>query len=178
MDLTVELASIYMSLWDKQFLSLCKKLGLKIDLYKRYVDDILFILDSLSYGWKFDKKRKIMVFDPLNVSTEQDPDSFTMNILLDIANTLDKNIQLTGDCPSQNQSKRLPVLDLEIWVENDTVEFSFYQKSMASPYVNLYRSALPTRTKRNSLFQEGIRRLQNISPGVSLEEKNTILATL
>ena len=176
MDLTVELASIYMSLWDQHFLSLCKKLGLKIDLYKRYVDDILVILDSLSIGWKFDKRKKTMVYNPEISSTEQEPDSFTMNVLLDIANTLDQNIQLTGDCPSKNQSKRLPVLDLEIWVENDKVEFSFYQKPMSSPYVNLFRSALPIKTKRNSLFQEGIRRLQNISPGVSVEEKNKILA--
>ena len=136
----------------------------------------MVILDSIPLGWNFDKKKKTMIFEPPNTHPEQEQDFRTMNILMDIANTLDKNIQLTGDCPSLNQSKRLPVLDLQIWIESDKVEFSFYQKPMSSPYVNLYRSALPLKTKRNSLFQEGIRRLTNISPGVPVKERNCILS--
>ena len=42
LDLTVELASIYMTLWDERFMKKCKNMDLKIDLYTRYVDDIKF----------------------------------------------------------------------------------------------------------------------------------------
>ena len=35
LDLTTEIASIYMSLWDEDFLRKCRNLGIKFDLYSR-----------------------------------------------------------------------------------------------------------------------------------------------
>ena len=52
---------------------------------------------------------------------------------------------------------------------------TFYQKSMYSPVVNMYRSDVSAKTKRDSLLMEGIRRLRNISTGVSETERRNIL---
>ena len=46
---------------------------------------------------------------------------------------------------------------------------------MATPYVNLHRSALSAKTKRDSNFQEGMRRLRNMSGGVKDPERNQVL---
>ena len=46
---------------------------------------------------------------------------------------------------------------------------------MSSPLVNMYRSAVSAKTKRDSLLMEGIRRLRNISTGVSEIERRNIL---
>ena len=80
--------------------------------------------------------------------------------------------------PSKHESGRLPVLDVEMWIdEASNVQFSFFKKPMSSPFVNLYRSALPTKTKRESLLQEGLRRLRRMSYAVTMREKNQIMSS-
>ena len=44
LDVSVEIASLYMTLWDRKFLSKCKKAGINIHLYKGYVDDRFVVL--------------------------------------------------------------------------------------------------------------------------------------
>ena len=56
------------------------------------------------------------------------------------------------------------------------IEFSFFTKPISSPFVILYKSAVSNTTKRNSLFQEGLRRFRDMSNGVSEEEKRFILS--
>ena len=110
MDLSVEAASLYMSLWDLKFLKLCKKLGLKIGLYKRYVDDIVICMQGITGGWYFDSKSKIMKFDPGNENVDQNSDARTLLILREIANSIDTAIQFEVDYPSLHENGRLPVL--------------------------------------------------------------------
>ena len=45
---------------------------------------------------------------------------------------------------------------------NDKIRTSHYQKPMANPFVIMYRSAIPTRTKKDSLLQENFRRIRNM----------------
>ena len=58
MDLSVELASLCMTFWDQKFLKKLKSLGLKVDVYKWYVDDIFMILPEISPGWFFNKESR------------------------------------------------------------------------------------------------------------------------
>ena len=69
--------------------------------------------------------------------------------MLKIANELDDDNQLTMDVPSLNESGKLPVLDLKVWVEENIVRHSFYSKPMASPPAIIYKSALPAKLKGN-----------------------------
>ena len=177
LDLTVELASIYMTLWDERFLKKCKNLGIKIDLYTRYVDDVVIVCPSINKGWCFDKITKVMKFDPVYQNLDYEDDFRTITILCEIANSLDPYIKMEGDCPSNHVSGRLPVLDVGMWIdEASKVQFSFFKKPMSSPYVNLYRSALPSKTKRESLLQEGLRRLRHMSSSVLSSEKCQIMS--
>ena len=101
------------------------------------------------------------------------PDLRTMNILKDISNQLDPNIQMTIDVPSVHSNGRLPVLDLEVFLIENKIEFSFDKKPISSPFVIHYASTTSSRTKRDSIIQEGYRRLRNCSEGVS-DKKNII----
>ena len=83
---------------------------------------------------------------------------------------------MTIDVPSQYPNRRLPVLDLEVFLVQDQIEFSFYRKPMANPRVNLYRTAISNRVKRDSLMQEGFRCINNCSSGISESEKCRILS--
>ena len=64
LDLSVEVASIYMSLWDNKILNTVNKLGIQIGLYKCYVDDTVIILNMINNGWGYDAKVKKMTYEP------------------------------------------------------------------------------------------------------------------
>ena len=62
-----------------------------------------------------------------------------------------------------------------MWVEGHRIRHIHYRKEVASNLLIMKRSALPTRTKRDTLFQEGIRILRNCNPQVNT---NTIRENL
>ena len=81
------------------------------------------------------------------------------------------------DVPSMHENGRLPVLDLEMFVTGDNkVSFGFYSKQMTSPFCNMYRSAIPSKVKKDSLLQEGLRRLRNMGQGIGEIERNLVLS--
>ena len=124
-DMSVEGASLYMLTWDDQFLKKLKKLGIKVELYFRYVDDIVIGLNGIHHGWMFDGRSGRMVFDENREKTMPE-DQWTLLQLKSIANTLDINIQMEVDTPSMNESGRLPVLDLELFITENQIRHSFY----------------------------------------------------
>ena len=169
-DLSVETCSLYMTCWDDKFLRKLKRLGISVDMYFRYVDDIVMGIKGIHPAWSFSKRMGRMIFDPNNVSDKPD-DQHTFEQLQLIANTLDPNIQMTVDTPSQCQGGFLPVLDLALNVSQNQIKHKFYSKPMSSPYQIHYRSAIAKRTKRETLLQEGIRRLRNTSADTNELEK-------
>ena len=99
----------------------------------------------------------------------------TAEILVKIANTIDPKIQLTWDIPGKNHNKRMPVLDLELWVENNQILHSFYKKKASSQYTILKRSALSYSITKSTLLQEAMRRLGNISGSLPKEEVSKVM---
>ena len=69
-----------------------------------------------------------------------------------------------------NSNKRLPVLDLEVWIHDNQIKHSFYQKEVSSEFTTLYGSAISETTKLNTVFMEAYRRIINCSPGTPWEE--------
>ena len=174
-DLSVETASLYMTTWDNAFLSKLRKLGIKIDTYFRYVDDIVIIMKGINHGWCFSAADKKMIYHHDRLPTLPE-DQHTFEQLRLIANTLDINIQMTVDTPSLHQSGRLPVLDLGLYVSDNHIKSGFFSKPMTSPYQIHFRSAIPSRTKRDTLLQEGIRRLRNMGPNTENLEKEAVMS--
>ena len=83
------------------------------------------------------------------------------------------------DYPSNHENKRLPVLDMEFWIEQVEVNgelkhqilYSHYIKSVSSRYVIHKDSAISYNSKVNILTNELTRVMRNISPYVAKEEK-------
>ena len=63
-----------------------------------------------------------------------------------------------------NETKMMPVLDLQVRWEEDTILFKFYEKSMSSQFVIHRDSALCWTVKKISLAGEVCRRYLNTSP--------------
>ena len=174
-DLTGEAARLYMLQWDKAFLDILKITGLKLDLYSRYVDDMVLVTRAIGKGWYWDKSKKLKwSVDKYNLDKDVSDDEITAKVLSDIANSINTNIQTTTDLPSRNPSQRMPVLDLHMWISRKEgvpiVTYSFYKKEVASRFTIMKRSAINSGTKKSTIFQEGLRRLQNISPWLPWKE--------
>ena len=152
-----------------------KQLGISVVLYKCYVDDIILALNGIERGWAYSKREKKLVYNPDTANDEICEDVNTFNILRDIANNIYVNIQMEIDVPSYHENGHLPVLDLNMFVSNDEIEYSFFKKPVTSLFQIMYRSALNTQTKRASLLQEGVRRFRNTSDCISYAEKAQIL---
>ena len=175
LDTAVEASEVYMLMFDKKYLARLQQLGIRVELYVRYVDDITIILMGIRPGWYWEDDQ--LKYDVHHPSKDLPTDQRTMEILVAIANTIDKNLSFTVDFPSKHSSGRVPILDVEVWVENHNVRHSFYKKKMASHKTIMDRSAVPAQTKRNALFQEGIRRVTAMDSRITTEERTSILAT-
>ena len=98
-------------------------------------------------------------------------DERTAEVLSEVANLIHKSINVKSDFPSKNPDKKMPLLDLKLWVDKDELmKFSFYFKEMSSKYFIPMKSAHSQSMKRSMLSKEGLRRLLNMSPDLPWEE--------
>ena len=171
-ELTGEVSKLYMILWDKKYLKKLKTLGINPKLYVRYVDDTLIVVDSIQKGWRYVKNNLVWSQIQEDEDMDTEDDSRTFSILKDIADSIDKDIQWELDTPSNHDDRKLPCLDLKVWMNEQTnIQFEFYKKPMASVYTIHSRSALSSSAKRSTLFQEALRRLINCSPELTWQAK-------
>ena len=137
-----------------------------------YVDDSIFGGRVLQNGISYNEKEDRMEYSDqqAEIDLKGKGDFKMMNILKDIANKLDKDIVMTGDCPSNNPSGKMPLLDCQIWMEQNEVYpsgqilYNHYRKPMASKLTIQRNSALPQQQKITIMTQEVLRILRNTHP--------------
>ena len=156
LGLTGDVAQIFMAWWDKQLIKKLEEKGMRVLLYKRYVDDIILVVKN-------------------TVATEcgRPRDESNMLIVQETANNIHTSIEVTFDCPSMHEDVKMPVLDLKVWPTQEVdpvtrestvrIMHEHYSKEVASKAVVHARSALPWKTKRTIHTQEVIRILRNCS---------------
>jgi len=93
-------------------------------------------------------------------------DVLAAELLCSLANSLygEDDIQIIFDTPSRNETGMMPVLDLQLWVQEDQVNFLFYEKPMTTNFVLHKLSALSCFTKKVTLAGEISRRYFNTRP--------------
>ena len=106
-----------------------------------YVDDITEMNKITPKGIRYDKHSKKLVTSTQFLSEDEDSedDYRTFSLLASIANSIDEDLQFTYDVPSNHKSNRVPIMDLEVWIEYTHPEyphgklmFSHYEKPTAS----------------------------------------------
>ena len=124
-------------------------------------------------GWRWIEEEQGIIFVPsLEEEDRTTPgDIRTMREVVRMANSINTMIQMTGDCPSMHESGKMPLLDTQVWVEGETVEYEHYRKPMANPLMMLEVSAMPENMKRTVLTQEVVRILRNTRPNLPWETK-------
>ena len=163
--LSGELARSTMLRWDQALLDILKKHTI-IDnkMYKRYVDDQLGAYRELQPGVRWNQETNSLDIDENQVEPDKllPGDQRTMAIVRQLANTINKRIVMVEDFPSKHQGGKMPVLDLQCWVEeNGYLRWEHYSKPMSNPLLPLNISALPARMRRTTQIQEGMKIMRN-----------------
>ena len=145
LELTGEIAGVFMTWWDKCMKNVLKEKGFHVKMYKRYVDDINMIIDSKYKGEEQDKK----MFEEIK----------------NIGNNIHTSIQLETDYPMNYEDKKVPILDVKVWIDEDgNVLHEYFAKPISSKAVIQQKSAMPLREKRKILTQDILRIILRCSP--------------
>ena len=169
--MTRAVARLIMLDWDQKFLQLVEDNKMTAYMYNRYVDDTANGMKALAPGMRWGEDEQAMVFLPhlVDEDMEKAADERTMREVVRMGSSIDPSIQLTGDCPSINESGKMPALDTQVWVEENKVKYEHFRKPMANMFLMLEKSAMPAQMKRNVLTQEVVRIRRNIHPDLPWE---------
>ena len=112
-----------------------------------------------------------IVIELINNDEVENREETTMNKVKEIANSIHESIVVKVDYPSNHESKRLPILDTEMWMEEIEIDgqvktqimYSFYEKGMSNKCVIHRESAISYSSKINILTNDLVRIMKNIS---------------
>ena len=99
-----------------------------------------------------------------------------MELLKMIANEIHPSIQLTIECPSNFTDKKMPMLDIKVWIEYDEtgkpkIMYEYYYKMITSKALIHAKSAMDWKIKRTVITQQIITILKNCSKDLPWERK-------
>ena len=164
LTLTGEVADCYMVDWDKKFLDKLKSVGINLIIYLRFKDDITIVTRSLVRGTKWKDGELTLDLNKMKDDMEKSSDLVTMEVIRDIAESVDKMIKFTIDIPENHENGKMPILDVQVkmnkQVEN-RLDFEFYEKPTRNNKVILKDAAISSSQKRTILTQDCLRRLRN-----------------
>ena len=184
MDITGELADVFMVWWDKEILKKLRSSAMDPALYKRYKDDINTAVDQVPEGTVYMDGSVVRAHESQR-TTSSDPDERTFAIIQEMGNAIHTSIQLTKDVPSANEDSKVPILDLKCWTDQMTTEdgrvkyqilHEFYMKEVSSKSLIHREAALSIKSKRTILTQECLRVLKNCHEGIGWERISSHLS--
>ena len=166
LDLSRAVGRLVMLEWDQKFLKLARDNQLNIYMYKRYVDGSAEGMEALKPGLRWSEEERRIILHPhlIEEDLELEPDLRSMREVVNMGNSIYNMVQLTGDCPSENLNLKMPLLNTEVWVENNVVQYNDFRKPCSYLLVMLEMSAMPASIKRTALTQTVIRIRRNTRP--------------
>ena len=85
-------------------------------------------------------------------------------IFLTLMNSINSDLEFTVETPEDFEQEKLPTLDFKIWQETDgTINHSYFQKPIKTPFVVMSRSGMSNQQKIQILAKELTRRISNIN---------------
>ena len=84
-------------------------------------------------------------------------------VCLEAMNSINQDLEFTVETEDDFDDKKLPTLDFTIWQEeNGTINHTYFQKNMKTPYVVMERSSIAKQQQYQILSNELTRRLLNV----------------
>ena len=167
MELTGVVAQIFMVWWDKQLRRRLQAVDFHLKMHERYVDDSNVVARAMEIGARYDGERITVTAASIQEDQNIPADERTMKLLQSIAAHIHPSIRLTIDFPSKHLDKKVPMLDVKMWIDKIddmlTLLYEHYEKPTATKSIVHAKSALPTKNKRTILTQEVLRILLHCS---------------
>ena len=160
-------------------------------MLEKYVDDVLTGQEEMKLGTKWNPKDQCLEWtqEQLELDKTKDPQEVTMTAIAAMASSILSCLEFTWDAPCLNPSKKMPVLDTQVWVGTQIREWSlpkclipdgvelptkhgplkqiilyqFYRKAIANHTPFNSRAAYPERDRISTISQDFIRRFKNTS---------------
>ena len=189
-----------MANWSVKVKKILQENSIKIWLASGYIDDMRFLTNYINYGTRWSGKEKKMIYSKEWEEEEKNKEGGysierkTSDEVRNVMNSVYKDIRFTSEIEEDFDTRRIPTLDFEMWLEknegnpNDTQEereakqrrqdkivYSFYEKPMSSQFCVMENSAMSWNTKRATLSQEIVRRMLNTSEQVTQSERDKII---
>ena len=180
MDLTGTIAKIFMKWWDQQLKAKMDEIGITNKLYERYVDDINQCTKMTPTGMRYVGDQLTYSEEARREDEDRPADIRTYEVIRQIGESIHPNIKLEIDVPSNYEDKKLPILDLKVWIDKVRTEnggeelkilHQHYMKPMANKYVIRKDAAMSMKNKRTILTQMCLRVLLNNSEHLKMEDK-------
>ena len=135
-------------------------------MYERFVDDSNQVAFVPPPGAIYDETQKNVVIDESLVDVDECDDERTARVLVKIANSIMPGIVMEYDVPSRNPDGKMPILDMEVWIDQESGNtlFQHYEKPTASHNIMHAKSAQSISCRNSVHTQEILRRLFNSSP--------------
>ena len=169
-------AELVMQDWSEKYNQILMNSGLSTPLLAGYVDDGRQGTSTLKIGMRYNKDMN--KFTHSQDAEQEDKNKKVMGesrnermarVCLVAMNSVNEDLEFTVESQEEYENERLPTLDFAIWQEDmGTLNHSYFQKDMKSPYVIMSRSAMATQQKIQILSNEVTRRIFNIN-----KDKNT-----
>ena len=154
-------AKILMGFWDTGWCRLQHKLGLNVQLFFRYIDDLRIYLAPINKGWSWCTGG--WKFDPETVDNRTSETRTREEIAKSLGDVLDF-LSFTTETAEQFEQKYLPTLDVQFKVLADgRITYRHFYKPMINNLVLQNGTALSKGTIFSSLRQDLVRRLLNTS---------------
>ena len=178
--------------------------ALKTHLLRKYVDDVLTVLDKLKKGVRWFHITKTLLWSPEHQKEDEgkNEEELTMEVFKNIASSILQCLDFTYDCPSLNSSKKMPVLDTQMWMDfpqrqwgvpkavlweegtelpiktgalKKIILYEFYRKPMSNRTSMLERSAMPNKDQIQTCVNEYMRRFKNTSRELPEEQMEEVI---
>ena len=181
--LTGVVARIVMDSWGRKFLRTLSRAEIEVLLMKKYVDDVNLVTGILEKGWRWVRQETgSLELEWTEERYEEDvrknePDEVrSMERMREMASSLVEGIVFTVDLPINHESKRVPMIDITVWLDQDhggnpRVRHTYFEKVTTSPLVFHRREACSSKQKIVTLAEEARRRLTNQDKSHSVEER-------
>ena len=178
---TMCVARLVMGEWADKLREILDKSGIERHLEALYVDDIRFVLSSLPLGWRWSQEDKQFIFKEEwkkdDIISNDSSTRRTSREICKAMNSIYSNLQFTVEIEEDFENSRLPTLDCQIFMDKSTyqIEYSFFEKSMKTPFCVMKNSAMSEKSKISILSQDLIRRMQNTGQTISESERISII---
>ena len=184
--LTGVVARLVMDKWAQLFMERMTQAEIIVYLIKKYVDDVNICMEMIEPGWSWTKQKTGLPvlewtkeMETEDKKLEVSPEELTMRKVQELASILIEGIKFTVDLPEKHETRKVPMLDLCVWLDDcgdvKIIRHGFYEKPTTSPLVFHGRGACSIKQKITIPSEEVKRRMLNLDTRHSEEERETVL---